>query len=410
MDFFSTLGARVDALWQQQDYDEAHFPKVALHALEELPPRRHTSLLEVVSGATNASCLPPQTDMKAGFGDPPLTVFEGRNFRIEVLFWLRGVPGIHQHGFSGAFHVLEGSSIHTRWRFVAEERVGMRLVLGRVEFTDAEILQQGDNREILAGPSMYHATYHMDKPSLTVVVRTPNEADQQPQYLLTPPSIASTPFNRQDSVVRQAQLLNTMLQVRPAECLDHLRRLLSVKDGYWTYEVLQTLWRTIDDEHARQLLLATARQRHPRLTNALESSLNRFVREEKIMRVRIDTGDDPDLRYLLALLRNVPDASEIRRLLALRHPGRDVVELIELWVRRLAASGVLGFELHDSWIVTLRHLLRGASEEQIAEYFGGTAAKPGNPRCLGDVRELCEALKRSWLFQSLFASTQVSAP
>jgi hypothetical protein len=408
MEFFQQLGEHVEALWQQQGCDEAAFPQIAARALGELPPHKHTNLLEVVNKATSAHNLPTQRDMKASFGDPPLTLFEGRNFRIDVLFWLSGVPGIHQHAFSGAFHVLEGSSIHTRWRFVAEDRVNVRLILGRAEFTDVEILQQGDIREILAGPSMWHATYHLDKPSLTVVVRTVVEPDKVPQYSLTPPGVATAPFHRLDSVVRQAQLLNMMLQVRPEECFAQLRRLLSVKDGYWIYEVLQHLWRAIDDEDARYMVLATVRQHHSRLVDALEASLDYGVRGDRIMRVRMDVGEDADLRYLLALLRNVPDGSEIRRLISIRHPGSDVVMLIEGWVRKLAATGVLGFSLHESWFVTLRHLLNGISEEQIALYFCGITSEGGNPSSLEDVRELCAALKRSWLFRPLFSATRVT--
>jgi hypothetical protein len=158
----------------------------------------------------------------------------------------------------------------------------------------------------------------MDKPSLTVVIRTPNEADRLPQYLLSPPFVAYSPFDREDAVVRQAQLLSMMWQVQPAECLEQLRWLLSVKDGYWTYEVLQTLWRSLDDEDARQQVLAVARQRHRRLMSALEPSLDRTLRGDRIMRARLDVGDDPELRYLLALLRNVPDGREIQRLIAQR--------------------------------------------------------------------------------------------
>lgn len=407
MKFFQKLGARVDELWRVQGYDEAIFSAVALQALQELPPDQHTCLLDVVCGATQASNLPTQVDMKATFGDPPLTVFEGRSFRIEVLFWLRGVPGIHQHAFSGAFHVLEGSSIHTRWRFVPEERVNLRLILGRAEFTEVEILRRGDNREIIAGPGMLHATYHMDKPSLTVVVRTIVEHDKAPQYSIMPPHVAHVPSLRHDIVVRQSQLLQMMLQTHPEECLRHLRCLMSLKDTYWVFEVLDALWSSIDDEEARQQLLATARHHHPALLQALEPSFDQVVRGDHITRVRGDVGDDSELRFLLALLRNVPDGDEIRRLIALCYPDTEVVDLIERWVRRVVGSGTLGFSFHESWFLALRYLLRGLSAEQIAERFASSESVPGGPRDLAEVEELCRALKTSWLLYPLFVRSRV---
>jgi hypothetical protein len=36
--------------------------------------------------------------------------------RIEALFWVDGTTSIHQHSFSGAFQVLAGKSIHSRYR------------------------------------------------------------------------------------------------------------------------------------------------------------------------------------------------------------------------------------------------------------------------------------------------------
>jgi hypothetical protein len=198
-----------------------------------------------------------------------------------------------------------------------------------------------------------------------------------------------------------------MWQAQPEECLEHLRWLVSVKDGYWVSEVLHDLWSSIDDEDARQQLLATARQCHPRLMRALEPAFEQVARGDHIVRIRMEVGDDPELRYLLALLRNVPDGDEIRRLIALRYPDSDVGALIERWVRRLAGSGTLGFNFHESWFVALRHLLQGYSAEHIARQFSGSDAAPGSPRDFEEVEELCAALKASWLLHPLFSSSRV---
>src|SRR6266853_1534338 len=143
---------------------------------------------------------------------PPLTVYSGRDFRIEVLFWVQGVPAIHQHSFSGAFHVMHGSSLQTLWEFELREQVALRLALGRVSLKKAELLRKGDSRPIIAGKQLIHSTFHLDRPSLTVVVRTIGEIDKQPQYSYLPPTIAHYPFDIVPSVKRRTQLLMMLLK------------------------------------------------------------------------------------------------------------------------------------------------------------------------------------------------------
>ncbi len=145
---------------------------------------------DVAKWGLTAERLPPQVDLSAKFGQPPLTVYSGRDFRIEVLFWVQGVPAIHQHSFSGAFHVMHGSSLQSLWDFEPTEQVAMRLAFGRVSLKKAELLRKGDSRPIIAGNRLIHSTFHLDRPSLTVVVRTVGETDQLPQYSYLPPTIA----------------------------------------------------------------------------------------------------------------------------------------------------------------------------------------------------------------------------
>jgi hypothetical protein len=410
MDFFSVLGARVDALWQARDYDEGAFPDASFRALEEMPPCDHTALADIVQAALRANHLTPQDDLAAEFGDPPYTAFNGRGFRIEVLFWMRGVPSVHQHAFSGAFHVLEGSSIHTQWEFEVERRFDVRLMIGEVRFAGAELLKKGDNRRIIAGPSMCHATYHMDRPSITVVIRTLNEVEHNPQYAYSPPALATAPFDRLQTVIRQTQLLNLLRQVQPTAYMDQIRYLVTSKDAYSTYEFLNGAHAQLQDEEDLQQLMATAKLRHPQLTAALQNVLARDASDDKVLRARIDVGDDAELRFFLALLRNVPDGGEIARLVGERYPGLDFPALAESWLRRLSASGVFGFEFREAWFLMARYLLQGFSEQEILWKFRETDAGVSVPRTEADVAELAASLRDSWLLRSLFARGLVATP
>ena len=88
----------------------------------------------------------PAQDLHSSFGEPPLRVYNGDLFYIEVLFWLGAQLSIHQHGFAGAFHVLHGASLHCRYDFALKERINSRLFVDRAKRQLAQRPAGGDHR------------------------------------------------------------------------------------------------------------------------------------------------------------------------------------------------------------------------------------------------------------------------
>src|SRR5256885_198968 len=78
-----------------------------------------------------------------GFRQPELVVYDDPRFYIQLLFWLEGTTDIHQHKFSGAFHVLEGSSIHSHFDFENAEPVSAHLRVGHLRMKDTRLLETG---------------------------------------------------------------------------------------------------------------------------------------------------------------------------------------------------------------------------------------------------------------------------
>ena len=114
--FFAELGQTVLARWKKADFSLAAFPALACKALAEKPPAKHVELSALISEFLLYDAQPYQT--QSGFGQPELVVFDDPRFYIQILFWLDGTTDIHQHMFSGAFHVMAGSSIHSTFAFV----------------------------------------------------------------------------------------------------------------------------------------------------------------------------------------------------------------------------------------------------------------------------------------------------
>src|SRR6266567_9158379 len=123
MEFFQKLGSLVTRFWKERNYNEDDFPEVASRGLSELPPDRYVTFWDVVKWALTCEQLPTQADLGAKFGQPPLTVYGGRDFRIEVLCWAQGIPAIHQHSFSVVAVSLKKKSLQSLREFEQTEQI-----------------------------------------------------------------------------------------------------------------------------------------------------------------------------------------------------------------------------------------------------------------------------------------------
>ena len=92
-------------------------PAIAADALRRADLPSKLTAWDVVEWALKQEELPPQRDLHGNFADPPITIYSGPRFHIDVYFWFEGTTAIHQHAFCGAFQVLLGSSIHSWYEF-----------------------------------------------------------------------------------------------------------------------------------------------------------------------------------------------------------------------------------------------------------------------------------------------------
>lgn len=400
MEFFQKLGALTGRLWAERAYEIREFPLAASRALAELPPHEHVTFWDVVRWAMLEDPLPSQQDLTAAFGQPPLTVYHwGREFHIELLFWVTGVPGVHRHSFSGAFHVLHGSSLHTEWRFAECRTWATGLIGGDLSLVGAELLTTGQSRPITSGQDFIHATFHLDRPSITVVIRTNLERDRLPQHVYVPPCFAYDD-RLPDTIHRRLQLL-TMLRAsgRWREAADVLRHLFNSPDVQSVFHILSAAWLETNDADQRADLLATAGARHGALVEAMRPMLEQLDRRRRLMDLRA-TIDDPDLQFFLALLLNVDARGPMLEIVRQRHPTQDPLDLLTGWSTAVA-SRVYADEPADTIDQVVRSLVKGNAV--------GLAGAPGGLAAQGDAIDEKTArasrfgrtLRDSWLFKPL---------
>src|SRR5215475_2328408 len=115
MQFFDDLGTLVEQRWKARNYNEAAFPEIATQVFAEVDAIGTVNPWEIVRCLQTDGKIPNQR--KDQFSDLAVSLYYKPRFRIDVYFWLDGTTSVHQHAFSGAFQVLSGSSIHSRYDF-----------------------------------------------------------------------------------------------------------------------------------------------------------------------------------------------------------------------------------------------------------------------------------------------------
>jgi len=329
--YFARLAAGVWSLWKEYQCDEAAFTDIALRMLTEEPPADQISFLDVAKFGLFTNPLPFQTDIESVFGQPPLTVHWQPEFRIEVLFWTGTVIGIHQHAFSGAFHLLTGSSLHTVWDFKCDERVSSQLLLGALGLKKAELLAVGDTRAIIAGNRFIHCTHHLDQPTVTVVIRTNWEKNLLPQYSYLEPFIAYDAIHGNAGVRRRLQLLEMLNSTRRyKELLDAFKCLFDDVNHYYAFLYLREAYKLIGDETNRNLLSSWAGRKHGRLAESFRLVLDTQEQRDKIRQLAEKVGPG-ELQFFTALLRNIPKSGDIVKIIRDRFPQEDPLTMIAKW-------------------------------------------------------------------------------
>jgi hypothetical protein len=365
MRIFSELGGAIEEAWRATSYDERSLPTVATSALRKAALHARVSSEDVLRWALGARELPAQDDLAARFGDPPLTVFSGRRFYIQVLFWLEGSTSIHRHGFSGAFMVLDGSSLHGAYTFKPRRRINTHFYTGELELLHIELLERGAVVPITNDLS--HSLFHLEVPCATIVVRTYSDDDASPQFNYLPPSVAIDPFFRDVPTTRMLQLLAFARRGKHMDFEALAGEVLARADLHTTWDVLDEVYRAAGSAEGAAPLVAIARRRHGEVIDDLAMALAEELRRRAVERVRSET-QKPDLRFFLALLANLPHRDAIDAMIRRRYPNRWPRDRIEGWLRELSGADTIGIDFTDA--VTARAffgMLDGGSGEAAIE-------------------------------------------
>jgi hypothetical protein len=427
MQFFADLGRVVEQRWRDKNYSEELFPEIARQAMGEMDAVSHVDPWELIGCIQEGLELPTQQEQD--FGDVSVTLYAAPRFRVDVYFWLDGTTSIHEHGFSGAFQVLLGSSIHSLYSFEREQQVNSYFSVGRVRLKGVEGLGKGDIRRILPGGEFIHALFHLDRPSATITVRTHQVPNALPQYCYLKPHVAFDPFYKEPLADQKIKSVRMLLRMGHTEAYSLIGQMISSADFQTVFQVLTAAFNHLvaktqqaraRGEHASlpdewgqfHELFKKAHRKHGQLINLLPPVISEMQRESVLIDLRSQITD-PEHRFFLALLLNLPHRALVLDMVKRRFPDTDPVDKICGWMTELSAIksvkspeiNILGSEgFGDEHQFLLRRLLTGDSIEQVKELLGRDMPARSQERT-AVIEKLYKSIHSSLLMKSLLAET-----
>jgi hypothetical protein len=343
--FFEALGRTVLERWKRENFSLAKFPEIARVALDEAPPAERIDFSALVREFLLSDEQPPQTDSE--FGEPELVGYSHPRFYIQLLFWTDGTTAIHQHEFSGAFHVMHGSSIHAHYEFDNAQPITPYLRVGDLRMNSIELLQAGRTVPIASGPGAIHSLFHLDSPSVTVVVRTQHDPGTGPQFNYLPPHVAIDPHFSDKLTMRRKQVLDVLEQVEDEGYAELVTEMIGELDFERGFSILYHCMGYLQQLGEWERVLETFEKKHGDLATGIEVTLKEDARRSVIKGLR-GTIVEPEHRFFLALLMNAPTRDDLLALVAQRFPDEAPVATVLRWAGELMEVSDEGISILDA--------------------------------------------------------------
>ena len=393
MHVFEELASGLHKTWTDRGRDERTFPELAREALTNFARGSAPTPNQLFRWLLKTEHVPPQFDPSSSFGNFALTVATREDFHIDVLVWTDSTTAIHQHRFSGAFYVLQGSSLHTVWSFTESHRWNDRLKSGHLSVERTELLTEGSTRLILPGPAMIHSLFHLDSPTVTVVVRTPSSAIAASQLTYERSGLAYEKQTQSERLSKVCQLLRTVWLSDDPQRLELTKAALDGTDGASALRIISSIpSEKIGSSFARLTDQLSAHD--PKLASLLLETIDCTRRDRELVNLRRQT-QDPAQRMLLAFVLNLPDRRSID--LAIKQFAPSASPAKWLWDTIRATHGrrdksveksILGISRNKVSEEAIKLLLKGHSVDQTSKLIAG------HDLLLSDARALCETLIR----------------
>lgn len=361
LDYFRQLGDVVDQSWTAQGRRADQLAETATTALRDLPTPDGLTPQVVLNLLTAGADLPKQRASSDVFGQPPAVMYRSENFEIQAITWMEGTTSTHQHGFDGAFRVVWGSSLHVGYTFDQQDSMAEgHLVTGQLAMIEPEILWPGDVRPIVAGPDFIHALFHLERPSMTIVVRNGSSGLPFPQYDYRPPGLGFDVLEKDDRFQMRMRGMHTLYRLDPVGAATAARDLTKSEDLWTAFRVCDEWAFAYGESADLSNLIEVLAGRAGVFEELLPPMYAEQVRRGRLL-ARRGLLRESRHRLFLALIVNLPDRASIHRAMEQLFPGQDPSKLIADLVEELASPeyrGISGLSLGADELAMLTSQLR----------------------------------------------------
>jgi hypothetical protein len=237
-----------------------------------------------------------------------------------------------------------------------------------------ELLEAGRTVPIVSGPQAIHSLFHLDSPSVTVVVRTQHDPGTGPQFNYLPPHIAIDPHFSDKLTMRRKQLLDVLAGSEDAGYAELVLEMIADLDFERGFSVLYHCMGDLQQLDEWEPVLAAFERKHGTLAAGVAATLREDARRGVIKSLR-GTIVEPEHRFFLALLMNAPTRDELLALVAQRFPGKAPLEIVLRWAAELTEVSDQGVRILDAsfpetleveseaqpelFLTAFRHFLKG---------------------------------------------------
>ncbi len=423
MELFNKLGAEIENLWREKNYDETIFPEIAAQKLKEANLPEKVSAWQVIEWTLLQTNLPDQRDLHGKFGDPPITIYNSPRFHIDVYFWLEGTTSIHQHSFCGAFQVLHGSSLHSWYEFEKSESINIFTEIGEMNLKVCDLLNVGDVHEIRAGRQYVHSLFHLEQPSATICVRTHRSPLSLPQYNYYKPFLAIDPFFEEPNTTKKMQAMTALIRAKYPETDKLIGDWLRTADFQTSFSILSTVRSYFESNQLDRIfgldgsqnrfdaLLEIVCERHGERANIFPKVFAHQSKTEEIVRRR-SVITEPEHRFFLALLMNVEGKERIFSLIKERFPDSEPLDKVLDWTFDLANTRVMGLNIPNALgienfgdldLFVLESMLKNLPDEEAESVLQTEYAMEITEEVRKDLAQKREQIRNSVIFDSLLS-------
>lgn len=290
------LAQDIENEYQKNYYKESTFNEIAFNQLE----RYDLCYEDIQQGLLNSfiDSIDLQVNNREQFCDLPIILFENSRFRIQLLTWLNASTVIHEHGFYGAFQVVRGSSIERVYRYNEHQEINSKVKIGELEPISFNHRTAGSKVKINGGSDYIHSLYHLEEPTITLIIRTHSLTHLAPQLSYYPNGLALDSWAES----KKSDFLKSISHRDSAGILlrspEHVRKLLTVCPVNQLVGLCASFTEEVDSV-IRDYLCESF---EPSVAKCFEGAIQHIRQDSRFVELR-QTIKNRNYRALLAALR-----------------------------------------------------------------------------------------------------------